>query len=582
MKTTPNLGLKKPDGTDVVDVTVLNGNADVLDTEVAKLASTTEPGRMSAADKAKLNGIAAGAGTAASATDAVIGNRTITDTTVPSGDSGTVTTLLGWMGNMIKGITGKSNWRTAPATTLEAVKGHMDAVSAHGATSSATASRIMIRDANGRAQVASPSVAADVSNKGYVDTAVSGAAVPDASSTVKGKVQLSSATNSTSEMLAATSAAVKAAYDRGSVGVSAAAAAQAKADAALPASAYTAADMLTKIKSVDGSGSGLDADTLDGQHGNYYAPLASPSFSGNVTAPSTTLSSSGDALIIPSGSLKIRGEYLPGLRDNGGALQMWTGGLWKQIQSHQLTASDGKSILNTGTNLNNLITPGFYNGSGYLNGPLGAAADGGWWYVEVFSHTNGTSYIMQRATHLTDNAAPVYVRICSGGTWAGWKKQLDQNDYNQLLNSSPKFILCDDINRGYSLQAGVASSIVPNQGIAPNGEFDATNRRLVTSSRGLYTFSFTVSIDGNSNNIIPGRLEAFVRVGTSGRSASAEYLLYAESLYDYYSSDMRPGMFYFNFPVTIPAGFEVRVFLLCYQQDLRVYVDNLYITKYPY
>lgn len=38
------------------------------------------------------------------------------------------------------------------------------------------------------------------------------------------------------------------------------------ADAALPASSYTASDVLTKIKTVDGTGSGLDADTLDGKH----------------------------------------------------------------------------------------------------------------------------------------------------------------------------------------------------------------------------------------------------------------------------------------------------------------------------
>ncbi|MCL6456722.1 MAG: tail fiber protein [Gorillibacterium sp.] len=56
--------------------------------------------------------------------------------------------------------------------------------------------------------------------------------VPDASLTVKGKVQLSSATNSTSETMAATAKAVKDAYDRGSAGVTAAAAAQTKADAA--------------------------------------------------------------------------------------------------------------------------------------------------------------------------------------------------------------------------------------------------------------------------------------------------------------------------------------------------------------
>ena len=38
----------------------------------------------------------------------------------------------------------------------------------------------------------------------------------------------------------------------------------------LLSSAYTASDILTKIKTVDGAGSGLDADTLDGVHGKGY------------------------------------------------------------------------------------------------------------------------------------------------------------------------------------------------------------------------------------------------------------------------------------------------------------------------
>jgi hypothetical protein len=39
---------------------------------------------------------------------------------------------------------------------------------------------------------------------------------------------------------------------------------------------------------VDGAGSGLDADLLDGQHGAYYAPLASPTFTGIPAAPTAT------------------------------------------------------------------------------------------------------------------------------------------------------------------------------------------------------------------------------------------------------------------------------------------------------
>lgn len=43
-----------------------------------------------------------------------------------------------------------------------------------------------------------------------------------------------------------------------------------KADNALPAADYTAADVLTKLKTVDGSGSGLDADLLDGNSSAHY------------------------------------------------------------------------------------------------------------------------------------------------------------------------------------------------------------------------------------------------------------------------------------------------------------------------
>ena len=44
----------------------------------------------------------------------------------------------------------------------------------------------------------------------------------------------------------------------------------AASDTYLPKAAYTAADILTKLKTVDGSGSGLDADMLDGVHGKDY------------------------------------------------------------------------------------------------------------------------------------------------------------------------------------------------------------------------------------------------------------------------------------------------------------------------
>lgn len=53
---------------------------------------------------------------------------------------------------------------------------------------------------------------------------------------------------------------------------------QTQLDAKVASSTYTAADVLTKVKTVDGSGSGLDADLLDGAEGSAYAKLASADF----------------------------------------------------------------------------------------------------------------------------------------------------------------------------------------------------------------------------------------------------------------------------------------------------------------
>jgi len=45
---------------------------------------------------------------------------------------------------------------------------------------------------------------------------------------------------------------------------------QTQLNAKLASASYTAADVLAKLKTVDGSGSGLDSDLLDGQSSAYY------------------------------------------------------------------------------------------------------------------------------------------------------------------------------------------------------------------------------------------------------------------------------------------------------------------------
>lgn len=50
----------------------------------------------------------------------------------------------------------------------------------------------------------------------------------------------------------------------------------------LPAASYTAADVLTKLLTVDGAGSGLDADLLDGQHASDFVEVAGDTMTGTL------------------------------------------------------------------------------------------------------------------------------------------------------------------------------------------------------------------------------------------------------------------------------------------------------------
>jgi hypothetical protein len=66
MKTTGNLGLKKPEGTDLVDIADLNGNMDILDNAVNGKVDKVTGKQLSTNDyttpeKTKMAGIATGA-----------------------------------------------------------------------------------------------------------------------------------------------------------------------------------------------------------------------------------------------------------------------------------------------------------------------------------------------------------------------------------------------------------------------------------------------------------------------------------------------------------------------------------------
>lgn len=151
-KTTTNYGLKKPLYSENADIAVINEGLDMLDEALTPYVSSASA-PASTSSKGKLEAV------------------------------------LGWLANRIKAITGKSSWQFAPAVTLEECNEHIqngthknattstsgfmssaDKQKLDNATSSYTASRLILRDSYGRAQVQSPSSSYDIANKTYVDT----------------------------------------------------------------------------------------------------------------------------------------------------------------------------------------------------------------------------------------------------------------------------------------------------------------------------------------------------------------------------------------------------------------------------
>jgi len=149
-KTTENYGFKKPLYNENADVAVLNENMDALDEILTPAVSAnTAPG---------------------------------------ASTKGKISIVLGWLANRIKAITGKSSWQADPSVTLEDCRNHIQSgthanatVASSGfmsasdkqkldyATSEYTANRLILRDANGRAKVLTPSSSYDIANKSYVD-----------------------------------------------------------------------------------------------------------------------------------------------------------------------------------------------------------------------------------------------------------------------------------------------------------------------------------------------------------------------------------------------------------------------------
>ncbi len=237
----------------------------------------------------------------------------------------------------------------------------------------------------------------------------------------------------------------------------------------LPSASYTAADVLAKLLTVDGTGSGLDADALDGQSAAYYLDLA------NATGT------------LPDARLPDRLRAFPYL------IADWN------------TATEN----------------GWFMGSGASNAP---AALTGWAIGEVFAHNS--AWITQEVFDFTSVTAANglrYRRHRLSGTWGPWYKVTDSQaelDARYLLlaggtitggivNNSPMS------TRGFGMYwADMSSNINEGSAIFGNNLYASFN-----GSTTDYKTTFTGSVGYAALRLAGGGIQAARATGATTAGA---------------------------------------------------------------
>lgn len=316
---------------------------------------------------------------------------------------------------------------------------------------------------------------------------------PDATLKEKGFTQLSSATDSTSESLAATPKAVKAAYD-------------------LANGKYTAQDATTaqkgivQLSSVTDSASESVAATpkavkaaYDLAKGKYTAQDATTAQKGIVQLSSATDSESESVAATPK-AVKVANDNangrVPSTRKvNGRALS----------EDIELLPSDiFKNSVGIGNaaNLNDYTTPGQYYQPANVQAQTGAnypeAVAGS---LEVLKHAGFTQI------YRTYNNSRSYIRTFYGGTWTAWTKQYDAAN---KPTSAEIGALASNGNAVSATQLQTARTI---NGVAFNGTANIT---ISAGSIGSYTKAESDARYNLKNTASLGQ-NGWERDGTTGR-----------------------------------------------------------------
>jgi hypothetical protein len=389
-----------------------------------------------------------------SVTDIKIGNRTITDTVTAAAGAGTITNLLSKIGNMIKRITGKSNWYTAPAITLEDVSNHTTA------TSGAHAASAISSTATG--DVAATNVQAAITELASEKAALSGAtftgAINEAMVTMAsaGTMAIGAAAGN---LISVTGATTITAFDTVQAGVK-----RTLRFVSPLTITHNALSLLLpgNANITVGNGDVMEFASFGGgnwrctnyhpwggyAHAGYGLGTTANNYTGDidktawetgfyyvrVTATGTKPYDYGHMIVmVESAVATIKQIWLTNIT-NDMQIRQCVNGVWSDWKKIATTDSFDYSTEITATNWNALTKNGKYYVIGTsalaINGPLPAGDANHLFYLDVINGTSTrTNYISQQATNITTGV--LYTRKNQGGTWSAWKQvaTTDQTTY---------------------------------------------------------------------------------------------------------------------------------------------------------
>lgn len=119
----------------------------------------------------------------------------------------------------------------------------------------------------------------------------------------------------------------------------------------------------------------------------------------------------------------------------------------KEIQHHQLTRNDGTAIMLTdGSDLNDVTSPGCYNGSNLLHAPANGRN-----YIRVTKHTNNNGYVLQEAIAFYGNVSAY--RVQTNKTWGSWQYYAVQNKVAEFTAVNQTKSYSKEIGMPYSSKA---------------------------------------------------------------------------------------------------------------------------------